>query len=160
MLLQLEDELNRAKCILADGDASAFLPGETESASLSFHLSFLSLPRVLGCFVRWKLMRGLHYNWIKKRKKNKWDILLFIHIFLEIYDAGRFLKMFLGPVNVRATRKDVQLKIKEDYNSYRVFCSSLVTFCFLEHSHVSKSSTVLKLAFDHFPNQWNPFHGK
>lgn len=59
---KLEDELNRAKCILADGDASAFLPGETES---------------------------------------------------------RFLKMFLGPVNVRATRKDVQLKIKEDYNSYR-----------------------------------------
>uniref|UniRef100_A0A7C9DV25 TMPIT-like protein n=1 Tax=Opuntia streptacantha TaxID=393608 RepID=A0A7C9DV25_OPUST len=59
---KLEDELNRAKCILADGDASAFLPGETES---------------------------------------------------------RFLKMFLGPVNVRATRKDVQLKIKEDYNSCR-----------------------------------------
>ncbi|RWW49228.1 hypothetical protein BHE74_00044645 [Ensete ventricosum] len=34
---------------------------------------------------------------------------------------GRFLKMFLGPVNVRATRKEVQLKVKEEYNSYRVF---------------------------------------
>ncbi|RRT67546.1 hypothetical protein B296_00026238 [Ensete ventricosum] len=32
----------------------------------------------------------------------------------------RFLKMFLGPVNVRATRKEVQLKVKEEYNSYRV----------------------------------------
>ncbi|XP_072994091.1 uncharacterized protein [Typha latifolia] len=32
---------------------------------------------------------------------------------------GRFLKMFLGPVNVRASRKDVQLKMKEEYNSYR-----------------------------------------
>lgn len=34
--------------------------------------------------------------------------------------AGRFLKMFLGPINVRASRKDVQFKVKEEYNSYRV----------------------------------------
>ncbi|KAK9705478.1 hypothetical protein RND81_07G060200 [Saponaria officinalis] len=59
---KLEDELNRAKCILVDGDASSFLPGKSE---------------------------------------------------------GRFLRMFLGPINVRATRKDVQLKVKEEYNSYR-----------------------------------------
>ncbi|XP_062196548.1 uncharacterized protein LOC133899568 [Phragmites australis] len=32
---------------------------------------------------------------------------------------GSFLKMFLGPVNLRATRKEVQLKVKEEYNSYR-----------------------------------------
>ncbi|XP_077248284.1 uncharacterized protein LOC143887922 [Tasmannia lanceolata] len=32
---------------------------------------------------------------------------------------GSFLRMFLGPINVRATRKDVQLKVKEEYNSYR-----------------------------------------
>ncbi|KAH7669088.1 Ion channel TACAN/TMEM120B protein [Dioscorea alata] len=32
---------------------------------------------------------------------------------------GRFLKMFLGPINVRATRKEVRLKVKEEYNSYR-----------------------------------------
>ncbi|OAY75226.1 hypothetical protein ACMD2_16152 [Ananas comosus] len=37
---------------------------------------------------------------------------------------GRFLKMFLGPVNVRATRKEVQLKVKEEYNSYRVYSDS------------------------------------
>lgn len=38
--------------------------------------------------------------------------------------AGRFVRMFLGPVNVRASRKDIQLKVKEEYNSYRVsvFC--------------------------------------
>lgn len=28
--------------------------------------------------------------------------------------------MFLGPINVRATRKDVKLKVKEEYNSFRV----------------------------------------
>ncbi|CAO2831682.1 unnamed protein product [Amaranthus hypochondriacus] len=56
---KLEEELNRAKCILSDGDASSFLPGKVES---------------------------------------------------------KFLKMFLGPINVRAMRKDVQLKVKEEYN--------------------------------------------
>ncbi|XP_048497221.1 uncharacterized protein LOC104906952 [Beta vulgaris subsp. vulgaris] len=59
---KLEDELNRAKCILVDGDASYFLVGKVES----------------------------------------W-----------------FLKRFLGPINVRAIRKDVQLKVKEEYNSYK-----------------------------------------
>lgn len=28
--------------------------------------------------------------------------------------------MFLGPINVRAIRKDVQFKVKEEYNSYKV----------------------------------------
>lgn len=37
-----------------------------------------------------------------------------------LWSAGRFLKMFLGPINVCATRKDVQLKVKEEYNKYRV----------------------------------------
>ncbi|XP_076921589.1 uncharacterized protein LOC143583053 [Bidens hawaiensis] len=31
----------------------------------------------------------------------------------------RFLRMFLGPINVRANRKDVQLKVKEEYYSFR-----------------------------------------
>ncbi|OVA09401.1 TMPIT-like [Macleaya cordata] len=39
--------------------------------------------------------------------------------FLPIKPHGGFLKMFLGPISVLATRKDVQLKIKEEYNSYR-----------------------------------------
>ncbi|KAG1354526.1 transmembrane protein [Cocos nucifera] len=34
---------------------------------------------------------------------------------------GRFLKMFLGPVDVRAPRKEFQLKVKEEYNKYRVY---------------------------------------
>jgi hypothetical protein len=33
--------------------------------------------------------------------------------------TGAFLKLLLGPVNLRA-RKEVQLKVKEEYNSYRV----------------------------------------
>ncbi|KAM7525994.1 hypothetical protein LguiA_015896 [Lonicera macranthoides] len=59
---KLEDELNKAMCILVDGDVASFLPGTAQ---------------------------------------------------------GSVLKMFLGPINVRATRKDVQLKVKEEYNSYR-----------------------------------------
>ncbi|KAK4794021.1 hypothetical protein SAY86_012015 [Trapa natans] len=59
---KLEEELQRARCIMVDGDASSFFPSKPQ---------------------------------------------------------GRFLKMFLGPINVRATRKDVQLKVKEEYNSYR-----------------------------------------
>lgn len=37
-----------------------------------------------------------------------------------LWIAGRFLKMFLGPINVLATKKDVQLKVKEEYNNSRV----------------------------------------
>ncbi|KAK4803843.1 hypothetical protein SAY86_003660 [Trapa natans] len=59
---KLEEELQRAKCVITDGDASSFLP---------------SKPQV------------------------------------------RFLRMFLGPVDVRALKKDIQLKVKEEYNSYR-----------------------------------------
>lgn len=39
--------------------------------------------------------------------------------FLPGKKETRFLKMFLGPINVRASRKDVQLKVKEEYNSYK-----------------------------------------
>ncbi|XP_019090671.1 PREDICTED: transmembrane protein 120 homolog isoform X2 [Camelina sativa] len=41
--------------------------------------------------------------------------------FLPSKPQGRFVRMFLGPVNVRALRKDVQLKVKEEYNSYRLY---------------------------------------
>ncbi|KAF5734927.1 transmembrane protein [Tripterygium wilfordii] len=39
--------------------------------------------------------------------------------FLPSKPQAAFLRMFLGPINVRASRKDVQLKVKEEYNSYR-----------------------------------------
>ncbi|CAN6480624.1 unnamed protein product [Victoria cruziana] len=39
--------------------------------------------------------------------------------FLPVNSNDRFLRMFLGPINVRAIRKDVQLKMKEEYNSFR-----------------------------------------
>ena len=37
-----------------------------------------------------------------------------------LFFIGKFLKMFLGPINVRAMRKDVQLKVKEEYNKRKV----------------------------------------
>ncbi|XP_076904550.1 uncharacterized protein LOC143560028 [Bidens hawaiensis] len=39
--------------------------------------------------------------------------------FLPSKSYGRFLRAFLGPINVHATRKDVQLKVKEEYNNFR-----------------------------------------
>ncbi|KAJ0682264.1 hypothetical protein HanRHA438_Chr16g0769161 [Helianthus annuus] len=39
--------------------------------------------------------------------------------FLPCKSHGRFLRMFLGPINVRANRKDIQLKVKEEYYSFR-----------------------------------------
>ncbi|XVE64538.1 hypothetical protein DITRI_Ditri07aG0108500 [Diplodiscus trichospermus] len=59
---KLQEDLQRARYIITDGDVAAFLPAKTQ---------------------------------------------------------GRFLRMFLGPINVRASRKDVQLKVKEEYNGYR-----------------------------------------
>lgn len=48
---------------------------------------------------------------------------MYVFGFLWMVSAGKFLKMFLGPVNLRAARKDVQLKVKEEYNSYKVWFS-------------------------------------
>ncbi|KAL6972231.1 hypothetical protein U1Q18_031919 [Sarracenia purpurea var. burkii] len=39
--------------------------------------------------------------------------------FLPSRSHGWFLRKFLGPINVRDTRKDVKLKLKEEYNSLR-----------------------------------------
>ncbi|CAN6236833.1 unnamed protein product [Urochloa humidicola] len=39
--------------------------------------------------------------------------------FLPSKRNGKFLKMLLGPVNVRVARKEDQLKIKDEYNNYR-----------------------------------------
>ncbi|CAN0908977.1 Transmembrane protein 120 homolog [Linum grandiflorum] len=84
---KLGDELQRAKCVISDGDAAAFLPStaqgnhSTSSACLRFYAKLTYL--------------------------------------LSGIIAGGFLRMFLGPINVRASRKDVQLKVKEEYNSYR-----------------------------------------
>ncbi|KAI4305055.1 hypothetical protein L6164_028445 [Bauhinia variegata] len=59
---KLDEDLQRARCIMVDGDAASLLTSNIQ---------------------------------------------------------GRFLRMFLGPINVRASRKDVQLKVKDEYNSYR-----------------------------------------
>ncbi|XP_062224368.1 uncharacterized protein LOC133922863 [Phragmites australis] len=39
--------------------------------------------------------------------------------FLPSKGNGKFLKKFLGPVNVRVTRKEDRLKVKDEYNNYR-----------------------------------------
>ncbi|KAG6425624.1 hypothetical protein SASPL_116067 [Salvia splendens] len=67
----LEDELVRARYVLSEGDAAAYLPSKSH---------------------------------------------------------GRFLRMFLGAINVRANRKDVQLKVKEEYNNFRDRTSYLFLF--------------------------------
>ncbi|KAJ7949583.1 Transmembrane protein [Quillaja saponaria] len=59
---KLDEDLQRARCIMVDGDAASFLPGKAQ---------------------------------------------------------GGFLRLFLGPINVRASRKDIRLKVKEEYNGYR-----------------------------------------
>ncbi|KAG8086791.1 hypothetical protein GUJ93_ZPchr0010g9761 [Zizania palustris] len=59
---KVEEDLDRATCLISDGDIASLLPSKAH---------------------------------------------------------GTFLNMFLGPVNLRATRKEVQLKVKEEYNSYR-----------------------------------------
>jgi hypothetical protein len=33
---------------------------------------------------------------------------------------GKFLKKFVGPVNVRVARKEENLKVMDEYNNYRV----------------------------------------
>ncbi|XP_071732154.1 uncharacterized protein [Rutidosis leptorrhynchoides] len=48
--------------------------------------------------------------------------------FLPCKSHGRFLRMFLGPTNVRANRKDVQMKVKEEYNSFRDTTTYLFLF--------------------------------
>ena len=40
-------------------------------------------------------------------------------------ESGLFLRMLLGPINVRAARKDGRFKVKEEYNAYRVSAVSL-----------------------------------
>ncbi|KAK4840868.1 hypothetical protein QYF36_020092 [Acer negundo] len=39
--------------------------------------------------------------------------------FLPNKAHGQFLRMFIGPINVRASHKDVQFKVKGEYNIYR-----------------------------------------
>lgn len=50
IFVQLEDELNKAKCILVDGDASSFLAGKVDSACHLFspleHYSLLFLVNI------------------------------------------------------------------------------------------------------------------
>ena len=89
---------------MVDGDAASFLPPKTQGYYWNSN-SNLYLYFIFE-FVYWNEMKWIWY-------------------------VGRFLKMFLGPINVRASQKDVQLKVKEEYNSYRVCFPSLSFYLFL-----------------------------
>ena len=53
---------------------------------------------------------------------------------LELF-SGRFLKMFLGPVDVLAPRKEYQLKVKEEYNKYRVRSFYIMPYIYINSWH-------------------------
>lgn len=83
----------RARYVLSEGDAAAYLPSKSHGL---FFFGRFSI-RVVCVWGKWS-DSGL----------------------IWCLDVGNFLRMFLGPINVRANRKDVQLKVKEEYNNYRV----------------------------------------
>lgn len=45
---------------------------------------------------------------------------VFVVLSFNVFETGYFLRMLLGPANVRAARKDGRFKVKEEYNAYRV----------------------------------------
>ena len=60
---------------------------------------------------------------------------------LDVRAAGFFLRVLLGPANVRATRKDGRYKVKEEYNAYRVgLLTSPRVPCFVAHSNILMST--------------------
>lgn len=96
VLAQVEEDLDRATCLISDGDIASLLPSKAHG---NFELDLVGFGL---------LVFGSEAG------------ILFLMFCTSIGFAGAFLKMFLGPVNLRATRKEVQLKVKEEYNSYRV----------------------------------------
>ena len=103
VLCQVEEDLDRATCLITDGDVASLLPSKTHG-----NLSCFKLDLALGfCRLLFFFPGGE-------------ACILLVMFCTSVRFAGAFLKMFLGPVNLRATRKEVQLKVKEEYNSYRV----------------------------------------
>lgn len=99
----MEEELLRVKYTLSEGDAAAYLPSKSHGF---VHIFF--------CFLFY-----IHSYFVHSRDMEVCigEIFVLISTFLV---SGRFLRMFLGPINVRANRKDIQLKVKEEYNGFRV----------------------------------------
>ncbi|KAL9670559.1 hypothetical protein QQ045_008112 [Rhodiola kirilowii] len=56
---------------------------------------------------------------------------------------GMFLKMFLGPIDVRATRKEIQFKVKEDYITTATSNIASFKVLALEWMHASFSSSTV-----------------
>ena len=96
--------MDRATCLIVDGDVASLLPSKTQGDLSCFKL---------GSSCSWVLSSYFIFG-------GEACVLFVIMFCTSVGFAGAFLKMFLGPVNLRATRKEVQLKVKEEYNSYRV----------------------------------------
>jgi hypothetical protein len=82
-LCQVED-LDRATCLISDGDVALLLLSKTHG-----NLSYFELDFVLGL-----------------------SCLAIILSCTTVGFVGAFLKMFLGLVNLQAIRKEVQLEVK------------------------------------------------
>jgi hypothetical protein len=100
VLAQVEEDLDRATATLR-------------------HFSQAGHILILGCFEH-DLVLGFQLLVFREEVL----LIIFIMFCTSLGLAGAFLKMFLGPVYLRATRKEVQLKVKvkvkQGYNSYMV----------------------------------------
>jgi hypothetical protein len=100
-LLQVEEDLERARVAITDSDLASFLPSKRNGSICS-----VSYPSF--CF---RLFFCMNYN------RQDLNVLSSEH-------SGKFLMKFIGPVNVRVARKEDRLKIKDEYNNYRVCLSN------------------------------------
>jgi hypothetical protein len=104
--LQLVDELSKVRTMLYDGDVASLLPakpnGEHEALFSGRHWGALNWMPKLPIMMVFDMVIGMVLNCC------------------NVHAAGFFLRVLLGPANVRATRKDGRYKVKEEYNAYRV----------------------------------------
>jgi hypothetical protein len=54
--------------------------------------------------------------------------------------------MFLGPVNVRVLKKEDKLKIKDEYNNYRVRTLKILPQCRTERAYIYFFSDMISRA--------------
>ncbi|CAL5367864.1 unnamed protein product [Camellia sinensis] len=111
-------------------DSAASLISRTTREEDALRQRSLSLDSTI-CRLRSSIASLLHHGQLDSKEADKLEEELYrasyvlsegdASAFIPIPSKshGRFLSMFLGPINVRATRKDVKLKVKEEYNSFR-----------------------------------------
>ncbi|KAD4178849.1 hypothetical protein R6Q59_022402 [Mikania micrantha] len=102
-------------------ESAANLISRNSQEEASLRQRALGLDSNIKSFIRLLLLPSRKGYWIQKmRKKASYTLREGdAAAFLPSKSYGRFLRAFLGPINVHATRKDVQLKVKEEYNNFR-----------------------------------------